>query len=63
MISNITTKCKLCGKARGNHRAKTLECPSGAKTRIGYTQFGPGVFDPKPATKKEIEAEKTKFTL
>jgi hypothetical protein len=33
-------KCKNCGKIKDYHRAKTLECPSGTKTRIGYISFG-----------------------
>jgi len=32
-------KCKHCGKDKGSHRAKSLGCPVGMKTRIGYTQY------------------------
>lgn len=42
-----TTVCALCGKRRGNHKAKTLHCPLGMKTRVGYTTFGAGIFQPK----------------
>ena len=34
-------KCKHCKKIRGEHLAKTLNCPTGSKTRIGYTSFHP----------------------
>ncbi len=34
-------KCKNCGKEKGLHQAKTLNCPYGTKTRIGYTSFHP----------------------
>lgn len=32
-------KCKHCKKKRGLHQASTLACPTGTKTRIGYTSF------------------------
>jgi hypothetical protein len=32
-------KCQHCGKERGVHKANTLHCPAGMKTRIGYTQW------------------------
>lgn len=32
-------KCKHCKKIRGEHKAKTLNCPMGTKTRIGYTSY------------------------
>lgn len=32
-------KCKYCGKEKSSHRAKSLNCPLGMKTRIGYTQY------------------------
>lgn len=60
---NMQTKCKLCGKERGNHRATTLECPKGMKTSIGYTSFGPEVFDPKPLTNKQREKLEKQFKL
>lgn len=37
--SNIFTKCVKCGKIRGEHQAKTLNCPTGSKTKIGYISF------------------------
>lgn len=39
--------CALCKKEKGNHRAETLECPKGLRTRVGYTRFGPERFTPK----------------
>jgi hypothetical protein len=45
---NFQTKCKNCGKAKGLHQAKTLACPSGSKSRIGYTSFSlTTTFEPK----------------
>jgi hypothetical protein len=45
---NFQTKCKNCGKSKGLHQAKTLACPSGSKTRIGYTSFSSTTrFEPK----------------
>ena len=32
-------KCKNCGKEKGLHQAKTLACPVGRKTKIGYISF------------------------
>lgn len=44
----MTTKCKNCGKPKGEHNATTQECPKGTKHRtLGYTTFGPGKFEPK----------------
>ncbi len=40
-------KCVHCGKERGLHKAVTLHCPAGMKTRIGYTSFGLTTFKPK----------------
>jgi hypothetical protein len=37
--------CKNCGKRQGEHRRD--ECPKGRKTAIGYTDYGPGKFEPK----------------
>lgn len=34
-----TNKCINCGKPRGEHQAKTLHCPQGSKTRIGYISY------------------------
>lgn len=44
-------KCKHCGKTRWDHRAKTLECPNGSKSRVGYTWFGPAIFEAHDAKK------------
>lgn len=40
-------KCKNCKKLKGHHKYKTMECPKGMKTRIGYTQYGPEKFELK----------------
>jgi hypothetical protein len=37
--------CKNCGKRQGEH--KQDQCPRGTKTAIGYTDYGPGKFEPK----------------
>jgi hypothetical protein len=36
---NFSTKCIHCKKTKGDHQARTLRCPMGAKTRIGYVAF------------------------
>ena len=42
-------KCLLCGKVRGYHQAKTLHCPVGAKSRLGWTTYHEtNVFVPDP---------------
>jgi hypothetical protein len=60
---SLGAKCKVCGKTRGLHQNKTAMCPTGLKTRIGYTSFGPTVFELKPSSEKEIEAEKKRFKI
>lgn len=35
----IYEKCANCGKDRGDHKAVTLSCPVGDKTRVGYCGF------------------------
>lgn len=53
-------KCKHCNKVKGNHQAKTLHCPSGSRTRIGYTNYSlTQVFEAKLTKGKK----KTGFTL
>ena len=37
-------KCIHCGKAKNMHRASTMDCPNGKRTRTGYTTFGPTQF-------------------
>jgi hypothetical protein len=32
-------RCVLCRKTKGLHKAGTLHCPSGMKTRVGYVQY------------------------
>jgi hypothetical protein len=47
-------KCKLCNKERGQHKAKTLECPVGKRTRIGHTTYSSDqTFVPKATRKKK----------
>jgi hypothetical protein len=47
-------KCKHCKKIKGEHQAKTLNCPAGMKTRIGHIQFHPeNVFEPMKTRKKK----------
>ncbi len=41
-------KCKHCKKVKGLHKARTLNCPEGTKTRIGYTSYSEQTFEPKP---------------
>ena len=41
---SLSSKCHNCGKTKGDHQAKTLLCPRGKKTRIGYIDFGPTTF-------------------
>lgn len=64
-MKHIQPVCKNCGKTKGNHRSETHECPSGQKARIGYTSFGPNVYDEKPLTKKQLQTLKDNppFTL
>jgi hypothetical protein len=37
--TNLSTKCKHCGKRRGDHLSRSLHCPIGRKTRIGIIAF------------------------
>lgn len=39
IIRDPRVKCARCGKPRGQHKAITLHCPWGMKTRIGYTSY------------------------
>lgn len=59
----LDAKCKVCGKAFGLHQAQTHLCPTGVKTRIGYTSFGPNVFNLKPFSKKQIETRSKIFKI
>jgi DNA gyrase subunit A len=54
----IPPKCIHCRKTMGYHRAVTYECPTGMKTRIGYTEFGPTRWEPK--LKDQKMSKKTK---
>lgn len=41
-------KCKRCNKWQSDHKAQTFNCPTGTKTRIGYTQYTQSTFEPNP---------------
>lgn len=46
-------KCIHCKKLVGDHKAKTLNCPLGSKTSIGYTQYYQNkIYTKKVKTKK-----------
>ncbi len=34
-----SNKCKHCKKPKGDHKANTLHCPTGSKSRIGYLSY------------------------
>ena len=59
----FVAKCSHCGKAKNMHRAFTLDCPTGKRTRTGYTTFGPHQFTPEdphqftPEEKTPAEAD------
>jgi len=57
MSINFTVKCKNCGKIKGYHKAKTLACPTGKKSRIGYLSFSMTMtFEPvEDKGKKEVK--------
>ena len=40
-------RCKHCRHYKLNHKADTFECPMGTKGRIGYTMYGPTVYEVK----------------
>lgn len=44
----VDFRCKHCRKWKGEHKAKTFECPTGTKTRIGYCHYGPAVYEANP---------------
>lgn len=49
--TGISDKCAICGKVMGYHKAHTLNCPKGTKSRIGYTQYHPtNTFKRKPTS-------------
>lgn len=39
ILNKKQPKCKHCNKLQGDHKAKTLHCPTGSKTRIGYLSY------------------------
>lgn len=56
-------KCALCNKERGAHKAKTLHCPFGTKTKVGYISYHPtDTFVPKKRRKSNVKS-KTKQSL
>lgn len=58
---NRLAKCK-CGAPLMHHNAITLECPKGAKHRtLGYSSFGPEVFELKIQKNKSKWIEPQKF--
>ena len=52
----FVVKCRHCGKAKNMHRAFSLDCPTGKRTRIGYTTFGPHQFTPEEEMPAEADA-------
>ena len=56
-------KCKNCGKLLGLHKAVTYNCPTGMKTRIGYSSYALTTFEVKAPTRKEIEKYQTQFKI
>ncbi len=58
MKLRYVARCVHCGKAKNMHRAFTLDCPKGERTRIGYSTFGPEQF--KPEDSGPVEATDNK---
>lgn len=55
---NIIDKYKLCGKRRGEHKAASLHCPVGVKSRIGYTQYhNKNTYTPEKITTEQTHYE------
>lgn len=52
---NFKDRCKNCNKERGDHKAKTLECPAGPRTRIGYLRYTPDQFFEAKKKRKKVE--------
>lgn len=52
----MTEKCKHCGKSKGDHQAKSLHCPMGRKSRIGYITYDPNKTFESKSEKKEFHA-------
>jgi hypothetical protein len=49
-------RCLLCKHRRGEHKALTLNCPMGKKTRIGWTTFNRNqVYEPPHAASHTSE--------
>lgn len=47
-------RCKHCGKPRGQHKARTLECPNGKKMGFMIEPFVADVrFEPKESGRKD----------
>jgi hypothetical protein len=50
----LDERCGICGKARGNHKSGTLNCPIGGRSRIGHTSYHRSdVFIPKVKKEKK----------
>lgn len=47
-------KCSECGKKKSYHKAVSENCPTGSKTRIGYTSYGSTTFKEKIVPKKYV---------
>ena len=53
MKHNLNAICKHCGKRFGLHKTVTNSCPTGTKTRIGYTTYSKDkTFEEKIPSKK-----------
>ena len=60
-MSEINTKCKNCGKRRGDHLRSNHSCPLGKKSILGYFMYDyTHKFDPceKKETKVKSIAQK-----
>lgn len=46
----VIRRCKHCGKEKGDHLAKTFNCPIGPKSKsMGYTNYAKhAVYEAKP---------------
>lgn len=49
----ISDRCAHCRKTKGDHKADTLLCPAGSKTRVGYIHYGPTRFEKKVSKRRE----------
>lgn len=35
----VIPRCSVCGRAKNQHKASTLECPQGKRTPVGYASY------------------------